>query len=151
MRISDWSSDVCSSDLRRFRIQYGSEGIGADGEGQGNVQTIFVGAFDTVAALRSNIAGLVVLAALAGLGAVGAWIGDAGPWWLKVTALGVAIWLAWRFVRDYLPLRFFIPDDVTALPIWHPRRWLAGLGHAHIALGSGQTSNWKSGGEGKRV
>src|SRR3546814_4918017 len=63
---------------RRFRIQYGSEGIGADGEGQGNVQPIFVGAFDTVAALRSNIAGLVVLAALAGLGAVGAWIGDAG-------------------------------------------------------------------------
>src|SRR3546814_2718268 len=68
---------------RRFRIQYGSEGIGADGEGQGNVQPIFVGAFDTVAALCSNIAGLVVLAALAGLGAVGAWIGDAGPWWLR--------------------------------------------------------------------
>src|SRR3546814_10219447 len=81
MRISDWSSDVCSSDL---------------------------------------------------------WIGDAGPWWLKVTALGVAIWLAWRFVRDYLPLRFFIPDDVTALPIWHPRRWLAGLRHAHIAWWSGK-------------
>src|SRR3546814_19108224 len=110
MRISDWSSDVCSSNL-----------------------PIFVGAFDTVAALRSNIAGLVVLAALAGLGAVGAWIGDAGPWWLKGTALGVAIWLAWRFVRDYLPLRFFIPDDVTALPLWHPRRWLAGLRPAHNA------------------
>src|SRR3546814_12435846 len=83
MRISDWSSDVCSSDLaRRFRIQYGSEGIGADGEGQGNVQPIFVGAFDTVAALRSNSAGLVVPAALAGLGAQGAWIGADGPWWL---------------------------------------------------------------------
>src|SRR3546814_5810460 len=39
---------------RRFRIQYGSEGIGADGEGQGNVQPIFVGAFDTVAALRRS-------------------------------------------------------------------------------------------------
>src|SRR3546814_18695174 len=38
----------------RFRIQYGSEGIGADGEGQGNVQPIFVGAFDKVAALRSR-------------------------------------------------------------------------------------------------
>src|SRR3546814_20676793 len=64
---------------RRFRIQYGSEGIGADGEGQGNVQTIFVGAFDTVAALRSNIAGLVVLHALSGFEHGGACMGEARP------------------------------------------------------------------------
>ncbi|MEG3086855.1 DUF2235 domain-containing protein [Sphingomonas sp. PB4P5] len=54
----------------RFRAKYGSEGLGADGEGQGNVQPFFVGVFDTVAALGSRTAaivatvGLVVLAAI---------------------------------------------------------------------------------------
>src|SRR3546814_18570463 len=90
---------------RRFRIQYGSAGIGADGEGQGNVQPIFVGAFDTLAALRSNIAGLAVLAALSGLGAVVGRTDDAGTAWLQGTALGAALWMAWRYVTHYLPTR----------------------------------------------
>jgi uncharacterized protein (DUF2235 family) len=38
---------------KRFRAKYGSEGFGADGELQGNVQPTFIGVFDTVAALGS--------------------------------------------------------------------------------------------------
>ncbi len=38
---------------KRFRFKYGSEGFGADGELQGNVQPTFIGVFDTVAALGS--------------------------------------------------------------------------------------------------
>lgn len=36
---------------RRFRKTYGSEGVGRNGEPQGNVQPYFIGVFDTVAAL----------------------------------------------------------------------------------------------------
>lgn len=36
---------------RRFRKKYGSEGVGKNGESQGNVQPYFIGVFDTVAAL----------------------------------------------------------------------------------------------------
>lgn len=68
--------DEREEQARRFREKYGSEGIGADGEPQGNVQPYFVGVFDTVAALGTSakrkisvyaVAALVLAAASYGL------------------------------------------------------------------------------------
>lgn len=123
---------------RRFRQTFGSEGVGAGGEQQGNVQPHLIGVFDTVAALRSNTAGLIVLATLALMVWAGVWISEEAPWWVQAPAAVFGIWLLWRFVRDYLPLKFFIPDNVVDLPKWHPRRWLSGIRHAHVAWWSGK-------------
>jgi pimeloyl-ACP methyl ester carboxylesterase len=49
---------------RRFRDQYGSAGLGLDGEDQGNVAPEFIGVFDTVASLGSTIARRILWAAL---------------------------------------------------------------------------------------
>jgi uncharacterized protein (DUF2235 family) len=48
------NEDEREEKAKRFREKYGSAGIGADGEGQGNVQPVFIGVFDTVAALYTN-------------------------------------------------------------------------------------------------
>ena len=123
---------------RRFRARFGSEGVGADGEGQGNVQPHFIGVFDTVAALRSRTAGFIVLVFLAILAAAGIAIADRAPWWLQLPAGLFGLWLLWRFLSDYLPVKFFVPDDVAGLAWWHPRRWLSGLRNAHVAAWSGK-------------
>lgn len=123
---------------RRFRQKFGSEGTGADGEGQGNVQPHFIGVFDTVAALRSRVASLLVLATLGLFAWLGAWVVEEGPWWADALAIAIGLWLLWRYLHDYFPLRFFIPDPVVDLPKWHPRRWLSGLRHAHYAAWSGE-------------
>lgn len=122
----------------RFREQFGSKGVGADGEGQGNVQPHFIGVFDTVAALRSNTATIVVVLVLAAFAAGGVLIGERAPWWLQIPAALVGLWLLWRFIHDYLPVKFFVPDAVRQLPRWHPRRWLAGLWYSHVAWWSGK-------------
>jgi hypothetical protein len=123
---------------RRFRQKFGSEGIGADGEGQGNVQPHFIGVFDTVAALRSNTAAVIVLVAVAAIVWSAILISEYGPWWTQVAAGLGGIWLAWRFIRDYLPLKFFVPDKVVDLPWWRPGRWGSGLWHSHVAWWSGK-------------
>jgi uncharacterized protein (DUF2235 family) len=122
----------------RFRKTFGSEGKGADGEGQGNVQPHFIGVFDTVAALRSNTAAFIVLAAFTLLVWTGVWISQFAPFWAQALGTLFALWLLWHFIRDYLPLKFFIPDSVVNLPKWHPRRWLSGVWHTHIAWWSGK-------------
>jgi uncharacterized protein (DUF2235 family) len=122
----------------RFRAKYGSEGMGADGEGQGNVQPHFIGVFDTVAALRSRTSVAIVLIALGLLLWVGVWTYSEGPWWSQ-WAIGVlAVWLGFKFVTSYLPIKFFVPSESYSLPLWHPRRWLSGLWHWHLAWWSGK-------------
>lgn len=66
---------------RRFRIKYGSEGRGLDGESQGNVAPVFVGVFDTVAALGSATARTILASVvIVSLGLAG-WAAEAGNWW----------------------------------------------------------------------
>jgi uncharacterized protein (DUF2235 family) len=57
----DRYEDEREEKARRFREKYGSEGAGADGEPQGNVQPFFIGVFDTVAALGSRSASVAAL------------------------------------------------------------------------------------------
>jgi uncharacterized protein (DUF2235 family) len=51
----------------RFWNKYHSNGVGMDGEGQGNVQPHFVGVFDTVAALGSRMVRSVLVLSLIAL------------------------------------------------------------------------------------
>ena len=122
----------------RFRERFGSQGVGADGEGQGNVQPSFIGVFDTVAALRSNTAAFVMLLVLAATATLAVWVSESAPWWIQAVALGAAAWLLWRLAHDYLPLKFFIPESVLSLPKWHPKRWLSGVRNSHVAWWSGK-------------
>jgi hypothetical protein len=123
----------------RFRTRYGSEGVGADGEGQGNVQPYFVGVFDTVAALQSRAASLVVLLALAlAIGVAVLVDGLGAPMWLTVIAAIPALYLIYRFVRAFFPVKFFLNDTALTRTWWDPRRWVSGLWHSHIAWWTGK-------------
>lgn len=62
--------DEREEQAKRFRAKYGSEGVGRNGESQGNVQPYFIGVFDTVAALgiatwRKVVFGLLFFSLLA--------------------------------------------------------------------------------------
>lgn len=122
----------------RFRAKYGSNGTGADGEGQGNVQPHFIGVFDTVAALRSRTSVAIVLLTLGVIVWAGVWAFEQGPWWSQWAIVGLAIWLGFKFLTSYLPVKFFVPNKYYALPRWHPRRWLSGLWHSRIGWWSGK-------------
>jgi hypothetical protein len=122
----------------RFRDRYGSNGVGADGEGQGNVQPYFVGVFDTVAALGSRTAALFVLGAFALLAWFAFRVSSVAPIWLTFTASVPALYLAYRFLRAFLPIKFFFSDWALARKWWDPRRWVSALEHSHIAWWSGK-------------
>ncbi len=71
---------------RRFRARHGSAGRGLDGEEQGNVAPIFIGVFDTVAALGSVIARRILWTAL------GASLAASGlAWWLDAPMVAVLL------------------------------------------------------------
>jgi hypothetical protein len=123
---------------RRFRDRYGSNGVGADGESQGNVQPYFVGVFDTVAALGSRAAAIVVFGAFALLASLAYWVSSVAPMWLTLIASIPAIYLAYRFLNAFLPIKFFFSDWALARKWWDPRRWISALEHSHLAWWSGK-------------
>jgi hypothetical protein len=122
----------------RFRVKHGSEGVGADGEGQGNVQPYFVGVFDTVAALGSRSAAAIVIMAFALFTAFAIWMGTIAPTWLTAIASLPAIYLAYRFIRAFLPLKFFFSNWALAQRWWNPGKWVSALEHSHVAWWSGR-------------
>ena len=122
----------------RFRVKHGSEGIGADGEGQGNVQPYFVGVFDTVAALGSRSAAAIVIMAFALFTAFATWMSAVTPTWLTAIASIPAIYLAYRFIRAFLPVKFFFSDWALAQRWWNPGKWISALEHSHVAWWSGR-------------
>lgn len=123
----------------RFRAKYGSEGSGAEGEGQGNVQPYFVGVFDTVAALGSRMAtaiaffGFLILCSLTYLAV------RSLPWW-AAAMVGVApATAAFWFVRIFLSqVKVFIDDRALKRSRWNPLYWLRGLIYAHMAWWTGK-------------
>jgi uncharacterized protein (DUF2235 family) len=123
----------------RFRATYGSEGVGADGEGQGNVQPYFIGVFDTVAALGSRTATGIALAGFLILcgAAYAAW--QLLPWWLAtIVALAPAAAAFW-FARILLgQFKIFLDDAALQRSPWDPRRWLKALNHGHMAWWTGK-------------
>ena len=123
----------------RYRDRYGSQGVGTDGERQGNVQPTFVGVFDTVAALGSRAA--TTIAAIGMIGLVGLTVVVAGhlPWWVAVTVamlpLSAGYWVVQSF---WSQVKLFADDATSKLSRWDPRRQWFELRHAHVAWWSGK-------------
>ena len=121
----------------RFRARHGSEGVGADGEPQGNVQPNFVGVFDTVAALGSRVATTVAAIGMAALIAATVLVARIAPWWITALVatlpLTAAYWVATSVVSQ---IKVFRSDARLARRWWDPRRWLPNS--VHMAWWSGR-------------
>ena len=83
----------------RFRTKYRSQGIGRDGEKQGNVAPHFIGVFDTVASLGTSLAAWVMAAAFIVSGVLAAFAFASGSPVVGSLLAIPAAWLAWRFAR----------------------------------------------------
>lgn len=123
----------------RYREKYGSQGMGADGEGQGNVQPSFVGVFDTVAALGSRTA-----TTIAGLGMIALilltwWIGGFAPWWVTALIALLPVSATWWFASSFwTQVKFFLDDEAIRRRWWDLRLWAAYVLNAHVAWWSGK-------------
>ncbi len=127
------------SKAERFRRRYGSEGTGADGEGQGNVQPYFVGVFDTVAALGSRTASILAMIGFLAL------LGVAVFTWFKMSwlvgallALLPAVGLFWVARAWASQFKYFLEDPNRRLRLWNPVDWLTGIRVGHMAWWSGK-------------
>ncbi|MGA1799337.1 DUF2235 domain-containing protein [Sphingomonas sp. 4RDLI-65] len=122
----------------RFRAKYGSEGVGIEGDPQGNVQPHFVGVFDTVAALGNRSALILATIAMFALVAVTVALWTSG---LEVPATALAVlpataayWVA-RSVASQV--KTYLDDEHLAMSPWNPRRLLFAIRHSHVAWWSG--------------
>lgn len=127
------------SKASRFRDKYGSQGVGAGGEAQGNVQPDFVGVFDTVAALGSRVATLLALGGFAALLAITWWVSSVSPWWITaLVALMPMATLYWAALTLTGQIKYFFDDPDRRVRFWNPLDWLALVRHGHIAWWSGK-------------
>lgn len=122
----------------RFRRKFGSDGLGADGEGQGNVQPYFIGVFDTVAALQIRAAAAAVLLIVAALASIAYFAFRLAPVWIGVLASVPVAYVAYRFFVTLLPIKTFVDDRSAELPWWHPRRLWAEITSARVDWWSGK-------------
>ncbi|MBD8736687.1 phospholipase effector Tle1 domain-containing protein [Sphingomonas sp. CFBP 13706] len=123
----------------RFRAKHGSEGVGVEGDLQGNVQPSFVGVFDTVAALGSRSALVMALVGMTFLLAVTIGLWHAG---LHLAAAVFAILPAmaayWVARSLFSQVKTYLDDHHLAMSPWDPRRWLFAIRHSHGAWWSGE-------------
>ncbi|MBL8903583.1 MAG: DUF2235 domain-containing protein [Rhizobiales bacterium] len=124
---------------KRFREKYGSARIGAGGEEQGNVQPVFIGVFDTVAALGSQSATLLTVGGfLVFLGAT-YWVSTFAPGWITAfVALIPSIAAYWFLVVIKGQIKYFFKDPSRRPKRWNPCDWVAILRHGHLAWWSGK-------------
>lgn len=123
----------------RFRKKYGSEGTGADGEGQGNVQPTFVGVFDTVAALGNRTASIIAIVAFLAAVAVSYWLLLSAPWWIAWPFLILPISMAWWTVRSVASqFKYFVDDNIKQSRWWWPPDWRIFSVRCHFAWWSGK-------------
>lgn len=123
----------------RFRDRHGSQGVGFDGEGQGNVQPTFVGVFDTVAALGSRTATAIAFVGMAALIAITIYGWRHAPWWVAAPVSALPLSAGYWFVRSFWSqVKFFADDARLKLSRWDPRRQWFELRHAHVAWWSGK-------------
>jgi uncharacterized protein (DUF2235 family) len=124
---------------RRFRAKYGSEGTGPDGELQGNVQPVFIGVFDTVAALGSRSATLLAAGGFVLLLLLTWWVWTSAPWWLTAVVALVPLAAAyWTAVELASQVKYFCKDPSRRLRLWNPLDWVALARHGHLAWWSGK-------------
>lgn len=109
----------------RFRAKYGSEGIGADGEGQGNVQPTFIGVFDTVAALGSRKMQWIAIVAAVALTFWTVWAYADGWSWIAraIPTLILSPTLYWLAVTTKAQLKYFRAVPGGPITSWHFASW----------------------------
>lgn len=124
---------------RRFRVRHGSDGKGADGESQGNVQPTFVGVFDTVAALGSRTATFLAAGGFAVLLIITVLVWVYGAWWLAgLLALLPISALYWCVVMLSGQWKYFFEDETRRPKFWNPLDWIAVIRNGHLAWWSGK-------------
>jgi uncharacterized protein (DUF2235 family) len=134
----DRYEDEREEKARRFREKYKSGGVGADGEPQGNVQPVFVGVFETVAALGSRSATLLAVSGFILLLLLTYWISTFLPWWVTAAfALVPAAAAYWSAVILSGQIKYFLADPKQKLNWWNPLHWPDLYRHGHIAWWSG--------------
>lgn len=120
---------------RRFRVKYGSSPSEGEPDVQGNVQPYFIGAFDTVAALRNRIMTYAVITAaiiLTGLTVAAFRLG----WPLSVRVILTALLAAavaryWTLLKSQI--KYFTKDPDRKLRFVNPLDWYAICKNGHIA------------------
>lgn len=124
---------------RRFRAKYGSEGVGAGGEPQGNVQPIFIGVFDTVAALGSRSATFLAVSGFILFLLLTLWASAAAPWWVTSLIALIPLTAAYWTVKVLAgQVKYFFKDPTRKPRLWNPLDWLAIARNGHIAWWSGK-------------
>jgi len=119
---------------RRFREKYGSQGIGADGEAQGNVQPTFIGVFDTVAALGNRYVSIGVFSVTIGLFCL--WIASFRftPWWITVPLTALVLSAAyWVIVLVKGQFKYFYKDPSKKPNWWNLLEWPSIWRSGHFA------------------
>jgi len=123
----------------RFRKKYGSEGTGADGEGQGNVQPEFIGVFDTVAALGSKIATFVFSIGFIMASAISWYVSGFTSWWITASFALVPLSAAyWVFTSLKSQYKYFLENENQRLKWWNFEDCLQIVKSGHFAWWSGK-------------
>ena len=123
----------------RFRQKYVSEGMGVDGEAQGNVQPTFIGVFDTVAALGNRWVSLIAFVA-----AIALLLATALAWWLAAWWLASLVTLVpvaaayWAGTLLYGQFKYFFPDSVERPSLRHWRKAWSLRPRVHFARWTGK-------------
>lgn len=134
----DKYEDEREEKARRFRIKYGSEGIGLDGENQGNIQPTFIGVFDTVAALGNKFVSVsVALIATILISLFIAFLIYDYPSWLVLLTGGIlGITLYWFSKVVCSQFKYFYDDENYRPNLFNPLNWLSLKKHGHFAYWS---------------
>lgn len=123
---------------KRFRKKYASEGVGVNGEPQGNVQPDFIGVFDTVAALNSRLARGVAEGAVVVLLLLALWA-YSYAWWLAApVVIGLAAAAYWYGVLMSGQIKYFLEDASFKPKWWWPVDWWRVYRNGHVAMWTGK-------------
>lgn len=119
----------------RFRDKYSSQGEGADGERQGNVQPTFIGVFDTVAALGNKFVTLLLL--LIGIFFIALFVRllqlqdySILTYIIGLTLLFVFLWFCSVIGGQF---KYFYNDPNRKPALWNPLNWPSLYKHGHFA------------------
>lgn len=121
---------------RRFRAKYGSNADGKRAYEQGNVQPTFVGVFDTVAALGSLKADILVWGAFLIQVTLLLFFFLNGWHWalttlLVFTTVATVYWLLTALKGQF---KYFSPDPENPLRLGNPKDWLSIWQNGHWAV-----------------
>ena len=121
---------------RRFRTKYKSNAEGEKAHEQGNVQPTFVGVFDTVAALGSLTANILVLSVtlILSVFTVASFLYD-WHWALKILlSVSTVTTFYWLYISLIGQIKYFSPNSNKTLRFKNPSDWIAIWKNSHWAV-----------------